>query len=56
MRKMYGYVRVLSVEQNEARQMTALEKAGVAGSQIFMDEQSGKDFHRANLFLCDKVK
>lgn len=41
-------MRVSSMEQNEARQLTALEKAGVSGSQIFMDKQSGKDFHRAN--------
>ncbi len=48
MRNMYGYVRVSSVEQNEARQLTALEKAGVSDSHIFMDKQSGKDFHRVN--------
>ena len=34
MRNMYGYVRVSSVEQNEARQLTALEKAGVSDSHI----------------------
>lgn len=44
----YGYARVSSMEQNEARQITALKKTGVAAGNIFMDKQSGKDFHRAN--------
>ncbi len=44
----YGYVRVSSMEQNEDRQMIALRKAGVAAGNIFMDKQSGKDFHRAD--------
>lgn len=48
MGNIYGYVRVSSVEQNEDRQMIALNKAGVHDSQIFMDKQSGKDFHRLN--------
>ena len=48
MGKTYGYVRVSSTEQNEDRQMSALEKAGVAGRWIYVDKQSGKDFHRPN--------
>ncbi len=44
----YGYVRVSSVEQNEDRQMIALKKAGVSDRHIFIDKQSGKDFHRLN--------
>lgn len=48
MGNVYGYVRVSSMEQNEDRQMVALEKAGVAAGNIFMDKQSGKDFHRVN--------
>lgn len=44
----FGYVRVSSMEQNEDRQMIALKKAGVSDSHIFMDKQSGKDFHRAD--------
>lgn len=48
MRNMYGYARVSSAEQNEERQMIALKKAGVSVSHIFMDKQSGKDFHRTN--------
>ena len=40
----YGYVRVSSVEQNEDRQLIALENVGVAKRNIFTDKQSGKDF------------
>ena len=43
MGKIYG-----SMEQNEDRQMVALKQAGVAAGNIFMDKQSGKDFHREN--------
>ena len=42
----YGYVRVSSVEQNEDRQLLALEKVGVTKRNIFIDKQSGKDFER----------
>ncbi len=48
MGNVYGYVRVSSIEQNEARQMIALKKAGVSDNRIYMDKQSGKDFHRVN--------
>lgn len=48
MGNVYGYVRVSSIEQNEDRQIIALKKAGVHDNYIFMDKQSGKDFHRAN--------
>ncbi len=48
MGKVYGYVRVSSMEQNEDRQMAALKQAGVIAGNIFMDKQSGKDFHRTN--------
>lgn len=44
----YGYVRVSSMEQNEDRQMIALKEAGVLSDCIYMDKQSGKDFHRAD--------
>ncbi len=42
----YGYVRVSSADQNEDRQLLALQQAGVAGRNIFIDKQSGKDFVR----------
>lgn len=48
MAKKYGYVRVSSIEQNEDRQMIALKKSGVLENCIYVDKQSGKDFHRTN--------
>ena len=44
--KNYGYVRVSTKEQNEARQMIALANIDVELTEIFMDKQSGKDFDR----------
>ena len=40
----YGYVRVSTKEQNEDRQMIAMQSFAV--DRIFMDKQSGKDFER----------
>lgn len=44
--KMYGYIRVSTKEQNEARQWIAMEKFGIERERIFSDRQSGKDFVR----------
>jgi Site-specific recombinases, DNA invertase Pin homologs len=46
MAQTYGYIRVSSIDQNESRQLLALEKRNIPASRIFMDKQSGKDFHR----------
>lgn len=43
--KEYGYVRVSSRDQNEDRQMDALQTL-VVMKNIFVDRQSGKDFER----------
>ncbi len=42
----YGYIRVSTKEQNEERQLMALQKSGVAPKNIYADKQSGKDFDR----------
>ena len=42
----YGYARVSTKEQNEQRQIIALEEFGLNLRQIFIDKQSGKDFER----------
>lgn len=39
-----GYVRVSTVDQNEARQIEAMKTDGV--EKIYMDKKSGKDFNR----------
>lgn len=41
----YGYIRVSSRDQNEDRQMDALQSL-VAKKNIYIDKQSGKDFDR----------
>ena len=43
---MYGYARVSTKEQHEARQMLALRAFGVEEKHIFLDRQSVKDFNR----------
>lgn len=42
----YGYVRVSTREQNEDRQMRALEQIAIPKENIYVDKQSGKDFNR----------
>ncbi len=42
----YGYIRISSTDQNEARQITALHSRGIPNDKIYMDKQSGKDFQR----------
>ena len=44
--RQYGYVRVSSREQNEARQLAAMCNAGLRPEYIFADKQSGRDFDR----------
>ena len=47
-KRIYGYVRCSSMDQNEDRQMIVLREASVPEKNIFMDKQSGKDFDRPN--------
>lgn len=42
----YGYARVSSSDQNEARQIIALKEAGIQEKSIYVDKQSGKNFYR----------
>ena len=46
MSKEYGYIRVSSTDQNEDRQLLAMDKIGIPKSSIYIDKQSGKDFER----------
>ena len=48
MSKIYGYVRVSSVDQNEDRQMIEMQSVGVSEHNIYIDKQSGKNFDRPN--------
>lgn len=52
----YGYARVSTREQNEQRQIIALEQYGIKRENIYLDKQSGKDFNRINYkVLISKV-
>jgi DNA invertase Pin-like site-specific DNA recombinase len=44
--KRYGYVRVSSRDQNEARQILVMQEFGIEKTDIYLDKQSGKDFDR----------
>ena len=44
--KIYGYVRVSTQEQNEARQLDAMREFGVEEENIIVEKLSGKDFRR----------
>lgn len=46
MQNTYGYVRVSSKDQNEARQLCAMAEQNIPRERIFVDKQSGKDFNR----------
>lgn len=45
-KKIYGYVRVSTSEQNTDRQTIALKEMGVPEEHIYVDKLSGKDFQR----------
>ena len=42
----YGYIRVSSKDQNEARQVIAMQAVGIPEIHIYTDKQSGKNFDR----------
>ena len=46
LKKRFGYVRISSKDQNEARQIKNMLDAGVHERDIYIDKQSGKNFDR----------
>lgn len=42
----YGYIRVSNYDQNEDRQLFAMQKLEIPAQNLFADKQSGKDFER----------
>ena len=44
--KVYGYIRVSSIDQNEERQLVAMQELAIEPNKLFIDKQSGKDFVR----------
>lgn len=51
----YGYVRVSTADQNEARQLLEMERLGLNPKNIFVDKQSGKDFNRPEYIRLTKI-
>jgi DNA invertase Pin-like site-specific DNA recombinase len=53
----YGYVRVSTAEQNEDRQIFAMNELKIPAERIYKDKISGKDFERpAYKTLTEKLK
>lgn len=44
----YGYIRVSSLEQNEARQIQTMVERGIPKENIFIDKLTGKNLDRPN--------
>lgn len=44
--EIYGYARVSTKEQNEGRQLTAMQELQIPEKNVFVDKQSGKNFER----------
>ena len=51
----YGYVRISTHDQNEARQMDSMAKVGIMEQDIFIDRQSGKDFKRPQYMKMTEI-
>ena len=47
--KIYGYVRVSTADQNEDRQLDAMDALKIPQKQVYIDKQSGKDTARPGL-------
>jgi DNA invertase Pin-like site-specific DNA recombinase len=46
MQKIFGYIRVSSLDQNIERQLQEMLQLGICERDIYIDKQSGKDFER----------
>ena len=42
----YGYIRVSTMDQNEDRQLAAMQELSIPRKNLFVEKQSGKDFNR----------
>ena len=55
--KTYGYIRVSSSDQNEDRQIIAMNNLKIPPAQIYIEKQSGKDFDRPTYkILTEKLQ
>ena len=51
----YGYGRISSTSQNEARQVEAFKEIGILERDIYIDKKSGKDFEREQYKLLKNI-
>ncbi|MDY8166602.1 recombinase family protein [Bacillus thuringiensis] len=54
-RKIFGYVRVSSKDQNEERQVENMKHLGIKDRDIFIDKQSGKNMKRENYQMLKRL-
>jgi len=56
-KQVFGYCRVSARDQNEMRQVVAMQEFGIADSSIIVEKMSGKDFNRPRYkWLIKKLK
>lgn len=53
--RIFGYGRVSSKDQNEARQLKAFKDFGIDDRDIYIDKKSGKDFDREQYQLLKNI-
>lgn len=53
--KTFGYVRISSKDQNEARQVETMKAEGIGERDLFIDKASGKDFNRPRYQLLKQM-
>ena len=53
--RIFGYGRVSSKDQNEARQLKAFKDFGIDDRDIYIDKKSGKDFEREQYQLLKNI-
>ncbi|MGM0867542.1 MAG: recombinase family protein [Bacillota bacterium] len=51
----FGYIRVSSKDQNELRQLNSMRELGIDDRDLFIDRQSGKNFHREQYQLLKRM-
>jgi DNA invertase Pin-like site-specific DNA recombinase len=51
----YGYARVSDKDQNEDRQLKAMQDIGIKSEYIFTDKVSGKNFNRPEYIMLKRV-
>lgn len=51
----FGYARVSSKDQNEARQLKSFKDFGIEDRDIYIDKKSGKDFDREQYILLKNI-